>query len=91
MTDTYERLDDVEVENVRAYRRNLWVERAVSDAHGAREQVVAALRTHADRWADGLQLVTLANICLKGRRVGDLSAAQRYALVTLISDAEETT
>lgn len=86
MSDTYERLDDVEVENVRAYRRSLWIERAVNDAAGAREQVVDALRTHADRWADGLAIATIANICLKGRKVGDLSASQRYALVTLITE-----
>ena len=83
-TDTYERLDTHEIDAVRAYRRRLWTERAERDPNGARDQLVAALRTHVDAWPDDLHLSVIAGHTMRGITVGNLTATQRYALVSLL-------
>lgn len=86
MTATYERLDDIEGDRVRAYRRSLWCERAHRDPDGARQQITNALRVHSDPWVDGVKLVTIASVAFRDTTVGDLNTEQRYALIALLAD-----
>jgi hypothetical protein len=83
-TDTYERLDAHEIDAVRAYRRRLWSERAERDQDGAREQLVASLRTHLDAWPDAIHIAVIVAHTMRGVRVGDLNTTQRYALISLL-------
>lgn len=85
--DTYERLDEHEIGSVRAYRRQLWAERAQRDPNGARDQIVRAIRLHADPWTDDIPLQTVASVALRGKKIGDLNHAQRYALISILEDA----
>lgn len=88
MNEMYERLDAHEIEDVRALRRSIWIDRAAENPDAARRQVVDALAKHADAWVDGISLVTLVRVAFRHSTVGDLSTDQRYSLISLLRSVE---
>lgn len=87
-TDEYERLDEHEVEAVRAYRRRLWTELGTRDPEAARGQITNALSHHADAWVDGIHLASIASVAFHATTVGDLTTNGKYALIALLKDGQ---
>lgn len=85
-TTTYERLDEHEVESVRALRRQMWRTRAEDDPMIAGKEARKAIGSFVDEWADGLYVDEVVAACLVGVQVGHLPHEKRYALITLIAE-----